>query len=267
MRKDHADGERRMSGRLVAVTGAARGQGLEEARLFARRGAKVILADVLEADGEAAAAQMRADGLEARFQRLDVTDMAQWEALVATAREWAGRFDVLVNNAGIIRRKTISQCAIEDWTSVIGVNLTGAFLGVKAVTPLMAAGGGGAIVNISSNSGFSGHPDPAYTASKWGLRGLTRSAALEFASAGIRVNSVCPGLVVTDLNRDAPHLKSMLDLTPAGRAVEVSEVAALVYFLASDDAAMITGEDVVIDGGFVMGAAYRKTAIDAGSYS
>ncbi|MEW9805672.1 SDR family NAD(P)-dependent oxidoreductase [Mesorhizobium sp. ZMM04-5] len=267
MQNERATIDERMKGSLAVVTGAARGQGLEEARLFARHGAKVILADVLETDGEAAAAAMRADGLDVRFQRLDVTDAAQWEAIVTTAREWAGRIDVLVNNAGIIRRKTIAQSTIEDWSAVIGVNLTGAFLGIKAVAPLMAAGGGGAIVNISSNSGFSGHPDPAYTASKWGLRGLARSAALEFASARIRVNSVCPGLVVTDLNRNAPHLKSMLDLTPAGRAVEVSEVASLVYFLASDDAAMITGEDVVIDGGFVMGAAYRKTALDAGSYS
>jgi 3alpha(or 20beta)-hydroxysteroid dehydrogenase len=255
-----------MRGKVAIVTGAARGQGLVEAEMLAGRGASVVLCDVLDAEGEAAASRLREAGHQALFVPLDVTSPAQWERAIVAATEWRGGIDILVNNAGILRRKTIAEASLDDWNAVLGVNLTGAFLGTKAATAAMVRRGGGAIVNIASNAAFSGHVDPAYTASKWGLRGLTRSTALEFASAGIRANAVCPGLVVTEFNRGAPHLAPMIGLTPAGRPVEAREVAALVCFLASDDAAMITGEDILIDGGFVMGAAYRATALAAGSY-
>ena len=146
----------------------------------------------------------------------------------------------------------------------MNVNATGAFIGIKLCAPVMAATGGGSIVNISSNSGFSGHYDPAYTSSKWALRGLTRSAAMEFARQGVRVNAVCPGLIVTDLNRNSPHLAPMIGMTPMNRSGEADEVAQLVLFLASDGSGFITGEDFVIDGGFTGGAAYRRVAQETG---
>jgi 3alpha(or 20beta)-hydroxysteroid dehydrogenase len=257
---------RRLDGRTALVTGGGRGQGAAEAALLAREGARVLIGDVLVAEGEAHAAALVAEGLSARFLPLDVTDPAHWSAAVEVCREWTGRLDVLVNNAGIINRSTVASTEPEAWRRVIDVNLTGAFLGIRAATPLMAEIGGGSIVNISSNSAFSGHYDPAYTASKWGLRGLTRSSAMEFAAANIRVNAVCPGLVVTGLNKDSPHLQPMIAMTPMKRSGTPEEIAELVLFLASDASSFITGEDFVIDGGFTAGAAYRRVATDTGIY-
>lgn len=256
----------RLKDRVALVTGGARGQGEAEVRLFAREGAAVLICDVLEAEGRTLAEDLTGQGLEARFQSLDVTDPAQWEAAVETCRSWRGRIDVLVNNAGIINRSTVASTEPDAWSRVIEVNLTGAFLGIRAVAPLMAETGGGSIINISSNSAFSGHYDPAYTASKWGLRGLTRSAAMEFARQDIRVNAVCPGLVVTGLNKDSPHLKPMIEMTPMRRSGAPEEIAELVLFLASEASAFITGEDFVIDGGFTAGAAYRRVASETGIF-
>lgn len=253
-----------LKGRLAVVTGGARGQGEAEVRLFASKGAAVLIADVLVEEGQSLAESLRAEGREARFIRLDVQSPESWQDLVAQARDWKGRLDMLVNNAGIINRSTVASTGLEAWERVLKVNLTGAFLGIQAVAPLMAETGGGSIVNISSNSGFSGHYDPAYTASKWGLRGLTRSAAMEFATQNIRVNAVCPGLVVTGLNATSPHLKPMVDMTPMKRSGKPEEIAELVLFLASDVSSFITGEDFVIDGGFTAGAAYRHVAVTTG---
>lgn len=262
-----SDPERRdFAGRVVIVTGGARGQGEAESRLFAARGAAVIIADVLAEEGRALAEALQAEGRAARFVYLDVSDPKSWEGAVALARDWKGRIDVLVNNAGIINRSTVANTGLEAWERVMKVNLTGAFLGIRSVAPVMAETGGGAIVNISSNSGFSGHYDPAYTASKWGLRGLTRSAAMEFAGNNIRVNAVCPGLVVTGLNASSPHLKPMIGMTPMQRSGTPEEIAELVAFLASDAAGFITGEDFVIDGGFTAGAAYRRVATETGIF-
>lgn len=255
-----------LAGKLAIVTGGARGQGEAEARLLARAGASVIIADVLENEGAALAGALTADGLAARFIRLDVTSEESWAATTSLAREWRGRLDILVNNAGIINRTTVARTSLNDWEKVLRVNLTGAFLGIQAVSPMMAETGGGAIVNISSNSAFSGHYDPAYTASKWGLRGLTRSAAMELASQGIRVNAVCPGLVVTGLNANSPHLQPMIGITPMRRSGKPEEIAELVLFLVSERSSFITGEDFVIDGGFTAGAAYRRVATDTGIY-
>ncbi|KQT83853.1 glucose 1-dehydrogenase [Aurantimonas sp. Leaf443] len=255
----------RVCGRVAIVTGGGRGQGAAEAALLAREGASVLIGDVLAQDGEAHAATLRAEGLDVRFQPLDVTDPEHWAQAVETCRAWKGRLDILVNNAGIINRTTVSSTGLAAFRRVLDVNLTGAFLGIQAVVPLMAQGGG-SIVNIASNSGFSGHYDPAYTASKWGLRGLTRSAALEFARAGIRVNAVCPGLVVTELNKDSPHLQPMIEMTPMRRSGAPQEIADLVLFLASDASGFITGEDIVIDGGFTAGAAYRRVAQETGIF-
>ena len=253
-----------LSRKVALVTGAGRGQGAVEAALLAEAGAKVILCDVLIEEGEEQAEALRAKGQEAHFVKLDVTCEDEWAQAVALAARRYGRLDVLVNNAGIISRKTIAAMSVADWKKVMEVNVTGAFAGLKAALPLMVETGGGSIINISSNSGFSGHYDPAYTASKWALRGLTRSAAMEYAEKGVRVNAICPGLIVTDLNRGSPHLEPMIAMTPMQRSGDAEEVAQLVLFLASDASAFITGEDFVIDGGFTSGAAYRRVARETG---
>jgi NAD(P)-dependent dehydrogenase (short-subunit alcohol dehydrogenase family) len=256
----------RLDGRVALVTGGSRGQGEAEARLLASSGAAVLIGDVLDTEGEALAKTLSSEGMAARYVHLDVTDPASWDQALATVRAWQGRLDILVNNAGIINRSIIAKTALEDWEKVLKVNLTGAFLGIKAVSALMGENGGGSIINISSNSGFSGHYDPAYTASKWGLRGLTRSAAMELVGAGIRVNAICPGLVVTGLNANSPHLKPMIEMTPMKRSGRPEEIAELVRFLASDASSFITGEDFVIDGGFTAGAAYRRVATETGIF-
>jgi Dehydrogenases with different specificities (related to short-chain alcohol dehydrogenases) len=253
-----------LSGKTALVTGAARGQGAVEAELLATAGASVLICDVLLDEGEALAARLVAEGRDVKFLKLDVTSEAGWLEALALIRDWTGRLDILVNNAGIINRKTITDMSVDEWKKVVEVNATGAFIGVKLAAPLMAETGGGSIVNISSNSAFSGHYDPAYTASKWAIRGLTRTAAMEFAEDGIRVNAICPGLIVTDLNRNSPHLGPMIGMTPMSRAGEADEVAQLVLFLASDASAFITGEDFVIDGGFTAGAGYRRVAKETG---
>ncbi|MFC3167771.1 MULTISPECIES: SDR family NAD(P)-dependent oxidoreductase [Paracoccus] len=250
-----------LSGKTAIVTGGGRGQGAVEAELLAAAGAHVLICDVLDAEGAALAERL---GDKARFLHLDVTDAAAWDGAVKAALDWTGRLDVLVNNAGIINRKIIADMTPEEWRRVIDVNLTGAFLGIRAAAPAM--GQGASIVNISSNSAFSGHYDPAYTASKWALRGLTRTAAMEYAQKGVRVNAICPGLIVTDLNRNSPHLGPMIGMTPMARAGEADEVAQLVLFLASDASAFISGEDFVIDGGFTAGAGYRRVAAETGIY-
>lgn len=255
-----------LAGKLAIVTGGARGQGEAEVRLFASHGAAVIIADVLTAEGEALAKALTDEGRQARFIAHDVTNLESWADVVDLARQWQGRVDILVNNAGIINRSTVASTELEAWERLLKVNLTGAFLGIRAVTDLMAQNGGGSIVNISSNSAFSGHYDPAYTASKWGLRGLTRSAAMELAGKAIRVNAVCPGLVVTGLNASSPHLKPMIEMTPMKRSGAPEEIAELVLFLASARSAFITGEDFVIDGGFTAGAAYRRVATETGIF-
>lgn len=253
-----------LTGKTAIVTGAARGQGAVEAEMLATAGASVLLCDVLEDDGHALVERLTGEGHRVKFLKLDVTSESEWAAALNLVRDWTGRLDVLVNNAGIINRKIIRDMSVEEWRKVLDVNATGAFIGTKLASVLMAETGGGSIINISSNSGFSGHYDPAYTSSKWALRGLTRSAAMEFAEQGIRVNAICPGLIVTDLNRNSPHLGPMIGMTPMQRAGEADEVAQLVLFLASDGSGFITGEDFVIDGGFTAGSGYRRVAKETG---
>lgn len=243
-----------LEGQVVLVTGAARGIGEAIAWLLAEKGASIAICDIDPA--EAVAEEIRSRGFSARYFALDVTSGPSWAARVTEILCWKQRIDILVNNAGVLTRKIIATYDEKDWNRVLQVNVTGPFLGMQAVMPVMSKQGRGVIINIASNAAFSGHPDPAYAASKWALRGLTRTAALEFASKGIRVNCVCPGLVQTDINRGAALVEPMIDMTPLGRPVKPSEVAAAVAFLASDGAAMITGEEIVVDGGFTSGAGY-----------
>jgi NAD(P)-dependent dehydrogenase (short-subunit alcohol dehydrogenase family) len=253
-----------LDGKVAIVTGGARGQGAAEARLFARSGAAVAICDVLEADGAELAGELEAAGHACRFVPLDVSSPEDWAKVVSEVVDWRGRLDILVNNAGIINRTTIATTEPAAWSRLLEINLTGAFLGIRAAAPAMKTSGGGSIINISSHAAFSGHYDPAYTASKWGLRGLTRTAAMELISDNIRVNAVCPGLVVTGLNANSPHLEPMIRMTPMRRAGTPEEIAELVFFLASDASSFITGEDFVIDGGFIAGAAYRRVAAETG---
>lgn len=254
-----------LKSKAALVTGSARGQGLAEARLLAERGASVVIADVLEAEGLAAARDLSSSGLDVRFMPLDVTNESHWDQIAASIDAYSGSLEILVNNAGIINRTSIRDTSVEAWSRLMNVNVTGAFLGIKKLAGLMSVRGS-SVINISSNSAFSAHYDPGYTASKWALRGLTRAAAMEFASLNIRVNCICPGLVLTDLNAAAPHLQPMIDMTPLKRAASVDEIAALVAYLASDEAAFITGEDFLIDGGFIAGAAYRRVSEEAGLF-
>ena len=246
-----------LSGKVALITGGSRGMGAAEARSFVGSGAAVMIADVLRESGEALAAEL---GEAARFVELDVTSPDAWAEAIANVQAWRGRLDILVNNAGIINRTAIADTSLERWNALLAVNLTGAFLGMQAAAPLMRASGGGSIVNIASLAGFTGHTDPAYTASKWALRGLTRTAAMEFVGDKIRVNSVCPGLIVTALTAQSPHIQPLVGMVPMHRPGTTEEVAKLVSFLASDDASYITGEDPLIDGGFTAGAAYRRVA-------
>ncbi len=253
-----------LDGKVAIITGGARGQGAAEVRAFAKAGAAVAICDVLEAEGQALARELGEAGHACRFLHLDVSSPENWAEVVAGVTGWRGRLDILVNNAGIINRTGIAATEPAAWSRLLDINLTGAFLGIRAAAPAMKAAGGGAIVNISSNSAFSGHYDPAYTASKWGLRGLTKSAAMEFVTDNIRVNAVCPGLVVTALNAGSPHLDPMIRMTPMRRAGTPEEIAELVLFLVGDASSFITGEEILIDGGFITGAAYRRVAVETG---
>jgi 3alpha(or 20beta)-hydroxysteroid dehydrogenase len=241
--------------KVVVITGAARGQGEAEARLFAHRGASVVLTDVLEDEGRAVAESI---GDAARFVAHDISDEAAWAAVVAAAQAEFGGVDVLVNNAGIYWVKTLAEETAEGFETILRVNLVGAFLGIKAVTEPMAARGGGAVVNISSTAGAMGYPGHvAYGSAKWGLRGLTRVAALELADRGIRVNCVLPGAVDTamtwSLGMEAGEGK--LPGVPLRRVGLTSEIAEVVAFLASDASAYVTGSEYIVDGGAAAGVA------------
>lgn len=246
----------RLSGKIALITGGSRGQGAAEARLFAAEGAALMIADVLDTEGSALARELRDGGAAVDYQHLDVTQPADWHAAVNQLRGRLGRLDILINNAGISQGSGLMDATLDDWERVLCVNLTGPFLGIQASVPAMTQGG--AIVNISSIAGMVGYRAAAYAASKWGLRGLSHSAALDLVDRGIRVNSVHPGLVDTPLlgNRTV-FIEAMTKLTPMQRAGSADEIAKLVLFLASDDASFITGAEIAIDGGFIAGAAIK----------
>ena len=234
-----------LTGKVALITGAARGMGEAEARLFAALGARVVLTDVREAEGGATAASL---GAAARFVRHDVTDEASWNAAVAAAVDGFGRLDVLVNNAAVYSTSPIEDEDPARLDTLLRVNLVGPFLGIRAAAPALRASGGGSVVNISSQAGLQGiWGHGAYGAAKWGLRGLTKTAALELGPDGIRVNSVHPGAIATAMTA---HLGTTSHpAAPLGRVGEPEEVARLVAFLASDDSSYLSGAELAVDGG------------------
>jgi NAD(P)-dependent dehydrogenase (short-subunit alcohol dehydrogenase family) len=246
----------RLAGKVALISGAARGMGAAEARLFAREGARVVVADVLDGEGKAVEAAITAAGGEAVFAHLDVTRESEWEHVVALAVRRFGRLNVLVNNAGVGAAGRIEDTEAAAWDRVMEVNAKGVFLGTKAAIPAMRDAGGGSIVNISSQLGLVGMDDssPQYTASKGAVRLLTKTTALQYARDGIRCNSVHPGPIVTPMTErrraDPEVYQRMLSRIPLGRYGEPDEVAYAVLYLASDESAFVTGSELVIDGGW-----------------
>ncbi len=247
----------RLEGKVAIITGAASGMGAATARRFGREGAKVVIADMLEDEGRAVALQIVTANGAAEFLRLDVTDEANWKAVVDATVAKFGRLDILVNNAGI------SGSAVDDvldtamWDRLMQVNGRGTFLGVKFAVPAMRAGGGGSIVNLSSISGVVGQNriHVGYNASKGAVRTLTKSAAVQFGADKIRVNSIHPGLMppmrTSGATADPTFRAKMLQAVPLGRAGEADEVANAILFLASDEASYITGAELYVDGGYL----------------
>ena len=237
----------RFDGKVILISGGARGQGAAEARLLVQQGAKVVIGDVLESEGNALAREL---GSAAKFVRHDVTSEAEWARAVQTA-EGFGKLNGLINNAGIFQPKRLMETDAALWERHITINQTGCYLGMKAVVPAMERAGGGAIVNISSVAGLRGSPGAfAYSATKWALRGMTKAAAMDLASRNIRVNSVHPGPIETDMLKVwTPELRAArLKGVPMHRVGTADEVAQVVLFLLSDESAYVTGAEVAIDG-------------------
>lgn len=244
----------RFTGKVVLVTGAGGGLGSVAAQMFALEGARVVVADIAADRGRAVASDIRQSGGQATFAELDVTSATSWSTLLEGIRREFGALHVLVNNAGIVSRSAVSGIALDEWQRVIDVNLTGPMLGIQASAPLMRDSGGGAVVNMSSTAGLVGHPGVAYSASKWGLRGITKSAALDLLDSGIRVNSVHPAQVADTLMTagSSPGWRHANErVMPAGRAVTADEVAHAVLFLASDESSYINATELAVDGGTV----------------
>jgi 3alpha(or 20beta)-hydroxysteroid dehydrogenase len=237
----------RLDGKVAIITGAARGQGAAHARRFVAEGAKVVIADVLRNEGITLAAEL---GDSALFARHDVTEGSSWEAVLEITIDSFGLPNVLVNNAGVVVFTPILEQEPDEFHRVIAVNLVGPLLGMKWIGRAMARVGGGSIVNICSTAALQGyHDEGAYCASKWALRGLTKTAALEFGSLGVRVNAVHPGPIATQMLRGDHTDERRFSGQPIRRAGRAEEVANMVVYLASDEASYSTGGDFVVDGG------------------
>lgn len=244
----------RLDGKVALISGGARGQGEVEARLFAQEGAKVVFGDILDDEGRQVEAAIRQAGGEATYVHLDVTQEADWQEAVQTAVATYGKLDILVNNAGILRRDGIEETTKELWDTILAVNATGVFLGTKYAIPEMRKAGGGSIVNISSISGMIALGGPAYNASKGAVRVFTKVTAVHHAGDNIRCNSVHPGPVRTPMTEstysDPDMLAQRLQSMPLGRIGTSEDIAYGVLYLASDEAAYMTGSELVIDGGY-----------------
>jgi NAD(P)-dependent dehydrogenase (short-subunit alcohol dehydrogenase family) len=255
------------SGRVALVTGAASGIGLAIVERLSRDGYRVVIGDINEAGGREQAERLRAGGADVRFRSLDVTDEASVESVVTGVAREFGSLGVLVNNAGVTTHAPIEDLALEDWRRVLAVDLDGVFLGLRAAGRVMLPQGAGVIVNIASIAWDRGAAGRApYVVSKAGVVGLTRVAAVEWAGSGIRVNAVAPGYIETPLLRNAFERGAIdeadvLARIPAGRVARIEEIAEVVAFLASPAAAYITGQVLVVDGGFLadFGVGLRRT--------
>ncbi|HEX9175670.1 glucose 1-dehydrogenase [Mycobacterium sp.] len=243
----------RVDEKVALISGGARGMGAAHARMLVAEGAKVVIGDILDDEGKALADDL---GDAARYVHLDVTDPEQWKAAVSTAVDEFGKLNVLVNNAGTVALGPLRTHDLKKWQQVLDVNLTGTFLGMQAVIDPMTEAGGGSIINISSIEGLRGAPwVHGYVASKWAVRGLTKSAALELAAQKIRVNSIHPGFIRTPMTK---HLPDDMVMAPMGRPGTPEEVATFVLFLASDESSFATGAEFVMDGGLVADVPHRQ---------
>jgi 3alpha(or 20beta)-hydroxysteroid dehydrogenase len=241
----------RLTDKVALISGAARGLGAEFARELAAEGARVTIGDVLDEAGRELADDI---GPSARFVHLDVRSYAEWAAAVEQTTREFGRLDILVNNAGVVRTAPIDEHTLEDWNLVIDVNLTGSFYGIRASAAALKESGHGSVINISSDAGLQGYGGiTGYNASKFGLRGLTKSAALDLGPYNVRVNTVHPGLIRTPLLQGMEFPQDHVALHRTG---EMSEIAKLVVFLASDEASFSTGAEFVADGGESAGLAH-----------
>ena len=242
----------RVDGKVTLISGGARGMGAADARALVAEGGKVVIGDILDDEGKALADEL---GESARYVHLDVTDAEQWEAAVNVAVESFGKLTALVNNAGIVALGKIGKFDMTKWQQVIDVNLTGTFLGMQAVVEQLKAAGGGSIINVSSIEGLRGAPMVhPYVASKWAVRGLAKSAAIELGPQNIRVNSIHPGFIRTPMTK---HFPDDMVTAPLGRPGQPEEVAAFVVFLVSDESSFSTGAEFVMDGGLVTDVPHR----------
>ncbi len=245
----------RLSGKVALISGGARGQGAVEAALFAQESAKVVLGDILDAEGQQVEAEIRARGGDATYLHLNVTSEQDWQQAVQTAESKYGRLDILVNNAGIAMRGSIEETSEDEWDRIMAINLKGVFFGTKYAIPAMRRAGGGSIINISSGAGIAPAPgtSAAYAATKGGVRLFTKSTAVQHAKDHIRCNSVHPGPIDTPMVRGAEpnpgRLAELIGRVPLGRLGTSEEIAFGVLYLASDESSFVTGSELVIDGG------------------
>ena len=245
----------RLEGKVALISGGARGMGAVEAKLFAVEGAKVVIGDVLEAEGKETEAEINESGGECIFIRLDVTASSDWQAAVDLAVQRFGGLHILVNNAGISNRATLEDTSDEAWDRMLDINAKGVFLGTRHAIPAMRSSGGGSIINISSIYGLIGsRTSAAYHASKGAVRLLTKATAIQHASENIRCNSVHPGFIQTPMTEasfsDEEHRERLIANTPIGRLGVPEDIAKGVLYLASDESSYVTGAELVIDGGF-----------------
>ncbi|NVN52480.1 glucose 1-dehydrogenase [Mycolicibacterium hippocampi] len=248
----------RLAGKVALISGGARGMGASHAHEMVAHGAKVVCGDLLDTEGELVVKEL---GENARYVHLDVTRSEDWEAAVAVAVGEFGGLDVLVNNAGILNIGTVEDYELSEWHRILDINLTGVFLGIRAVTPTMKNAGHGSIINISSIEGMAGTiASHGYTATKFAVRGLTKSVSLELGQFGIRVNSVHPGLVKTPM---ADWVPEDIFQSALGRIAQPREVSNMVVYLASDESSFSTGSEFVVDGGVLAGLAHKDfSAVD-----
>jgi NAD(P)-dependent dehydrogenase (short-subunit alcohol dehydrogenase family) len=245
----------RLDGKVALISGGARGQGASHGELFAEEGACVVLGDVLDELGERQAEAIQGRGFRALYRHLDVTHERDWIEAVAVAEQEFGRLDILVNNAGVVGTTAgVVDESLEGWERTVAVNQTGVFLGMKHAIPAMRRVGGGSIVNTSSIWGVAGTEEyVGYQATKGAVVLLTKSAALTYVGDNVRVNAVCPGLVMTPMLDDEPEesIAAVVAATPMKRGASPREISYGVLFLASDEASYVTGTELVIDGGFL----------------